>query len=133
MKKPSEISDYFERLGIDKGASQKEIKSETRKLLNQYHPDKNPGNEKESTRETVAILEAYKKLTSKEDFFDSFYQKTSSDIFSKEYINKIKETYEKYFGKHEFLFARNPQMIFMLGLVAKLSEESEEDKKKEIK
>lgn len=35
--------DYYETLGVKRDASEKEIKSAFRKLAQQYHPDKNPG------------------------------------------------------------------------------------------
>jgi molecular chaperone DnaJ len=53
--------DYYEVLGIQKGASKDDIKKAYRKLAVQYHPDKNPGS-KEAEDKFKEATEAYEIL-----------------------------------------------------------------------
>lgn len=56
-----EYKDYYQTLGIDKKASQEDIKKAYRKLAVKYHPDKNPGN-KTAEEKFKSISEAYEVL-----------------------------------------------------------------------
>lgn len=54
----AEKRDYYEVLGLSKGASDEEIKKAFRKMAKQYHPDLNPG-DKEAEMKFKEINEAY--------------------------------------------------------------------------
>lgn len=53
--------DYYETLGVNKNATQAQIKKAYRKLAKKYHPDTNPG-DKEAENMFKAVNEAYEVL-----------------------------------------------------------------------
>jgi molecular chaperone DnaJ len=55
--------DYYEILGVSRGATEQELKSAYRKLALQYHPDRNPDNHHESTEKFKELTEAYQVLS----------------------------------------------------------------------
>ena len=50
--------DYYEVLGVSKGASEQEIKKAYKKMAIKYHPDRNPG-DKEAEEKFKEAAEAY--------------------------------------------------------------------------
>jgi molecular chaperone DnaJ len=65
--------DYYEVLGVSKGAAQDEIKKAYRKQALQYHPDKNPG-DNEAEEKFKEAAEAYEVLSDsqKRQKYDQF-------------------------------------------------------------
>lgn len=57
--------DFYKLLGIDKSASERDIKRAYRLLSKKYHPDKNPGDET-AKQKFVEVAEAYEALSDAE-------------------------------------------------------------------
>ena len=80
-----EYKDYYKILGVDKNATDAEIKKEYRKLAKKYHPDVNQNDEVASNK-FKEINEAYEVLSDKEkrkqyDMFGSNYNFSGGDNF----------------------------------------------------
>lgn len=70
----AEKRDYYEVLGVNKGASEEEIKKAYRQAAKKYHPDLNPGKEKEAEEKFKEVNEAYDVLKdpAKKQRYDQF-------------------------------------------------------------
>ena len=81
------MADYYEKLGVKKGASDDEIKKSYRKLAMKYHPDRNPG-DKAAEDKFKDISEAYAVLTDdeKRKQYDMFGDQKFHQNFSQEDI-----------------------------------------------
>ena len=65
--------DYYEVLGVDKGADKDTIKKAYRKVAMKYHPDRNPG-DKEAEEKFKEATEAYEVLSDdqKKSVYDQY-------------------------------------------------------------
>lgn len=65
--------DYYELLGVERNASEREIKKSFKKLAMKYHPDRNPG-DKSAEQQFKQVKEAYEVLSdqNKRAAYDQF-------------------------------------------------------------
>jgi curved DNA-binding protein CbpA len=59
------MKNYYDALGVPEDASDEDIRKAFRKLAFQYHPDKNPGHERDAEKKFKDINEAYGVLNDK--------------------------------------------------------------------
>ena len=93
--------DYYQVLGVTKGADTEQIKKAYRKLAMQYHPDRNPGKEKWANEKFKEINEAYAVLgdPEKRKQFDRFGTAGNmNDIFSSQYTKSTFDDVMRQFG-----------------------------------
>ena len=70
----AEKKDYYEILGVNKNATDDELKKAFRKMAKKYHPDANPDNKKEAEAKFKEVNEAYEVLSDpqKRKMYDQF-------------------------------------------------------------
>ena len=66
--------DYYEVLGVNRNATDEELKKAYRKLAKKYHPDANPDNKQEAEKKFKEVNEAYETLSDaqKRKMYDQF-------------------------------------------------------------
>lgn len=94
--------DYYEILGVQKNASEEEIRKAYRKVAMQYHPDKNPNN-KEAEEKFKEASEAYEVLrdTDKRSKYDRYGHaglKGGQDFHGFSNVNDIFSHFSDIFG-----------------------------------
>lgn len=103
--------DYYKVLGVDKNASQDEIKKAYRKLARKYHPDLNP-NDKEAKKRFQEINEANEVLSNEENRkkYDEYgehwqhaeeYEQAKQKQQQQQYQYSSQEPFSEQFGDEE--------------------------------
>lgn len=90
------MSNYYEILGINKNASENEIKKAYYKLAMKYHPDKNPNN-KDAENKFKEINEAYEVLIDKD-------KRNKYDLYGKDFNKNINSNFTNDIFKAFFNF-----------------------------
>lgn len=101
------MKDYYEILGINKNASESEIKKAYRKLALKYHPDKAPEDKKqEYEKKFKEVSEAYRVLSDKEKRtqYDQYGQTFENQGFGQQGFSQqdFGSFYDAFGGKDSF-------------------------------
>jgi molecular chaperone DnaJ len=126
------VKDYYKVLGVDKNASQDEIKKAYRKLARKYHPDLNPGDKVAEQKfkelnEAYEVLSDSKKRANYDQFgsspfgaggpgFEGFKTYDYSDAFD---VGGLGDIFSDLFGtrvRPETQYAKGPDMVMGLDL-----------------
>jgi len=97
--------DYYEVLGLARGAGDQDIKSAFRRLAKEYHPDKNQGDAKSEARfkevnEAYEVLKDPQKRAAYEQFGHAAFEGGGGGRggFGPEFASSMEDIFENFFG-----------------------------------
>lgn len=113
-KFPSEISDMYERLGIERNADYEELKEAYRKAALHWHPDRNTDKEK-SHLEFIAVSEAFENISSR---LNKKKPRTEDSGKEKGY-DYYDELFREIFNDDSIYYNASPQLRMIIELFKK--------------
>ena len=95
INRATRMPDYYSTLGVDRKASEEDVKKAYKALAKKWHPDKNPDNQEVATRKFKEVSEAYQVLgdSVKRREYDGGRDETGA----RQYSNKSRRRH----GEHE--------------------------------
>ena len=96
--------DYYETLGVDRNASEQQLKSAYRKLAKEFHPDRNPGDAKaeqnfKEANEAYEMLKDQQKRAAYDQFGHAAFEGGGGPGgFGPEFAHSMEDIFENFFG-----------------------------------
>ena len=117
------MRDYYEILGVQKGANTDDIKKSYRKIAMKYHPDKNP-NDSEAEKKFKEAAEAYSVLSDdqKRQQYDQFGhaglggsagQGFQGGMSMEDIINNFVQYYNSFLILKHYKYDYNAKLLFL--------------------